>query len=456
MSRLFVSAAHKSSGKTTVSIGICAALRNRGQPVTPFKKGPDYIDPLWLATAAGEACYNLDFNIHSPDELKAFYLSHQKPGHLSVIEANKGLHDGLSLDGSDSNAAVASLLDAPVVLVIDSRGMSRGVAPLIQGFAAFDPELKIAGVILNQVGGPRHEQKLRASIEHYTDIPVIGAVRSDPALAITERHLGLVPENEHGSATEKIDLIAGRISDQVDLSAVIEIAGRAPEIHSALQLEGTEKSHLLRIAVARDAAFGFYYADDLEALTASGAELIFVDLLRETGLPDNVDGLIIGGGFPETHMQALAGNRAMLESISTAIEQGLPVYAECGGLMYLSRYICWNDDSANMAGVFPFGVSMQERPSGRGYIQIDTTTGMPWPDISPGTVIKGHEFHYSKVDGDVGQVDYVYDVKRGHGIDGIHDGVVYRNVLASYAHLRNTPKFKWTEHFLDFVASVKR
>ena len=220
MSRLFISAAHKSSGKTTVCVGLCAALRARGEVVQPFKKGPDYIDPLWLALAAGRPCYNLDAYLMGAEEIRAQVARSMRGATLGLIEGNKGLYDGLDLEGSNSNAAMAALLGTPVVLVIDARGMTRGIAPLILGYQAFDKNIRIAGVILNQLGGTRHEAKLRAVIQHYTGVPVLGAVQHDERMTIVERHLGLVPSNEAQGARGRIDEIAAHIAAQVDLESV--------------------------------------------------------------------------------------------------------------------------------------------------------------------------------------------------------------------------------------------
>ena len=230
MNRLLISAAHKSSGKTTLCVGLCAALRARGLVVQPFKKGPDFIDPMWLSLAAGRDCHNLDFYLMGRDEILRTFAARSHGADISLIEGNKGLYDGLSLDGSNSNAALATLLETPVVLVIDARGMTRGIAPLILGYQAFDPQIRIAGVILNQLGGSRHEAKLRAVIEHYTDVPVLGAVHRDDRLAIVERHLGLMPSNEANAAREKIDMIAALVAASVDLDRLIAVSARAPTL----------------------------------------------------------------------------------------------------------------------------------------------------------------------------------------------------------------------------------
>ncbi len=456
MGRLLVSAAHKSSGKTTVSTGLCAALRARGLGVQPFKKGPDYIDPLWLGRAAGRPCVNLDFNTMSREEILQAVGPRIEGVDVTLIEGNKGLYDGLDLDGSNSNAALARLLQTPVVLVIDSRGMTRGVAPLLLGYQAFDPEIRIAGVILNRVGGSRHGSKLRAVIEHYTDIPVLGLVSENPDLHILERHLGLVPSNEHAAADAQIQALAAAVGAEVDLPRLATIGSDAPPLAFSRRPDAGPAGPAVRIAVARDAAFGFYYQTDLEALEAAGAELLFFDTLRDARLPE-ADGLFIGGGFPETRMQELEANASMRASVRDAIESGLPAYAECGGLMYLARGITWGERRCAMSGVLPGEVVMHARPQGRGLVRLQETGAGPWPltDASGnGLEFGAHEFHYSALEPLGGQPVYAYRVLRGHGIDGEHDGIVHRNLLASYTHLRSTAQNPWAARFVQFVRAI--
>ncbi|OGA70107.1 MAG: cobyrinic acid a,c-diamide synthase [Betaproteobacteria bacterium RIFCSPLOWO2_12_FULL_65_14] len=452
MSRLFVSAAHKSSGKTTVCIGLCAALRARGETVQPFKKGPDYIDPLWLGMAAGRPCYNLDAYLMGADEIRAQVAQRMQGATLGIIEGNKGLYDGLDLDGSNSNAAMAALTGTPVVLVIDARGMTRGIAPLILGYQAFDRNIRIAGVILNQLGGSRHEAKLRAVIQHYTGVPVLGAVQHDERIAIVERHLGLVPSNEAQGARSRIDEIAAHIAAQVDLDQLLAIARQSAPLTRGEPLRHAAGGPRVRIGIARDAAFGFYYPGDLDALRAAGAELVSFDALHAEHLP-NVDGVFIGGGFPETHMEALAANTSLRRELREAIEAGLPAYAECGGLMYLARGIEWNGRAAEMVGVIPADIVMHSRPVGRGYVHLRETGRSPWPQSSvrDSQPIRAHEFHYSSVEKLAPGVEFAYEVERGHGIDGRHDGIVHRNLLASYAHLRDVAGNPWARRFVDFV-----
>lgn len=453
MHRFLISAAHKSSGKTTLSIGLAAALSSRGLRVQPFKKGPDYIDPLWLGRAAGRGCRNLDFYLSPHDEIRAQF-AHGADADVCLVEGNKGLYDGLALDGSNSNAALARLLDLPVILVLDARGMTRGIAPLILGYQAFDREVRIAGVILNRLGGQRHESKLRAVIEHYTDVPVIGAVHEDPRLAVVERHLGLMPANEAADANRTIGAIADRVAGQVDLDRLLALtatdAPLPPPAPSPPSLRPP-----LRVAIARDAAFGFYYTEDLEALEAAGAELVPFDALHDQRLPP-CDALVIGGGFPESFLDALSANGAMRAAIKSAIGRGLPVYAECGGLMYLAQSIEWNGLRRPMVGAIPGDIVMHDKPVGRGYVIVEPTANHPWRHPASADFcqsIHAHEFHYSEIRGLPADTCFAYAVRRGHGVDGRHDGIVIHNLLASYTHLRSTVGCHWPARFVQFARS---
>lgn len=454
MTRLLISAAHKSSGKTTVSLGLCAALAERGLIVQPFKKGPDYIDPMWLGKAAGRPCHNLDFYCMSHAEILTTVGHYSSDTDISLIEGNKGLYDGLDLDGSNSNAALAKLTHSPVILVLDARGMTRGIAPLILGNQAFDPDVQIAGVILNQLGGSRHEAKLRAVIEHYTDVPVIGGVHRDPALEIVERHLGLIPSNEASASLDKIRHIRDLIKEQVDLDRLLAVAGQAPLVFDPVCMASEATGQTVRIGIARDAAFGFYYPDDLDALEQAGAELVIFNTLNDKSLPD-VDGLFIGGGFPESHMQELSANTELRAKIRTAIENGLPAYAECGGLMYLARSLSWNGKRYDMAGVIPGDIVMHERPQGRGYVRLRETANSPWPSSQPQGEFAAHEFHYSSLENTPDTLDYAYEVIRGTGIDGRNDGIIINNLLACYSHMRDTSQHHWARRFVDFVRQIR-
>jgi cobyrinic acid a,c-diamide synthase len=480
VTRLLVSAAHKSSGKTTVALGLAAAFAARGLAVQTFKKGPDYIDPMWLARASGRPCFNLDPYLMTDAQIAASVARHAADADLALVEGNKGLYDGLALDGSNSNAALARQLDLPVVLVIDARGMTRGIAPLILGYQAFDREVRIAGVILNQLGGARHEAKLRAVIEHYTDVPVVGAVAHDARLALPQRHLGLMPAAEFDEPDAPVRAIGALIAAQVDLdrlwAVVTPTALRTPEAATPTAPAGAprETTHPLtreitraaalsvarpappepvRIGIARDQAFAFYYPDDLAALEAAGARLVPFDTLRDARLPA-VDGVFIGGGFPEMFMAELQANVSLRGELRAAIDAGLPVYAECGGLMYLARSIAWNGQVAHMVGAIPGDAVMHERPVGRGYVHLRETAAHPWPLAGAARELRAHEFHHSSLDNLAPEVGFAYRVTRGHGVDGTRDGIVHRNVLASYAHLRSVGGNEWAARYVAFVRTV--
>jgi len=460
MSRLFISAAHKSSGKTTVSIGLCAALKQRDLVVQSFKKGPDYIDPYWLAQATRRDCYNLDFYTMERDEILSLMQLKANDADITLIEGNKGLYDGLDLDGSNSNAALATLTETPVILVLNARGMTRGIAPLILGYQAFDKDVLIKGVILNRLGGSRHESKLRNVIEHYTDVEVVGAIHNDNRFDIDERHLGLVPGHEDPFCEQKIALLADAVNDQVNIDAVLSIAQQAPDLQVeklATEIQTKTREKDIKLGLVRCSAFGFYYPDDLQALQDAGAELVEVDPCHQTKLPD-IDALFIGGGFPETHMNELEANKLLRSEIKTAIDNGLPTYAECGGLMYLARTIQWNNETCEMVGCIDTDIIMEKRPQGRGYVQLEETENSLWPKPASwekSNIIHAHEFHYSRFNNIGNDVQFAFRVKRGMGINGEFDGYVYKNLLANYTHQRNTWNNPWAQRFIDFARSKK-
>jgi len=447
--RFMIAAAHKSSGKTVVSTGLAAAFSRAGDDIGCFKKGPDYIDPMWLGQASGRPCYNLDFNAQSRDEIAPFFASRARG--LSLVEANKGLFDGLSDDGSDANAALARMLDLPVVLVIDTQGMTRGIAPLLRGYLGFEEGVNIAGVILNKVGGTRHEEKLRRAVEGHTDLPVLGAIGKSPKLDIGERHLGLTTPAETGALERLIAGFADLIEDSVDLAALRALAGAAPPMAPVPKPATSDVGQGLRIGVARDTAFGFYYPDDLEAFGQAGAEIVPINMMYDTELPE-IDGLFIGGGFPEMRMEALEANTKMRAQLRTALDNGLPCYAECGGLMYLCERLDDHGESRQMVGAIPGRAVMHKRPQGRGYVAFEPTPNHPWP---PAGGLKGHEFHYASVEDLPGDVSYARTMTRGFGTSGRGDGIVQGNILAGFCHLRSTGGVDWVPRFLKFVRRVK-
>lgn len=452
MAHLYLSAAHRSSGKTTVSIGLCRAFRERGLRVQPFKKGPDFIDPMWLGLAAGRPCYNLDFHTMGRTEISTSFAQESAGADLGLIEGNVGLYDSTDLDGANSNASLAKHLGAPVVLVIDCQGMTRGIAPLLLGYLAFDPDLHLGGVVLNKVGNSRHATNLIRVVEHYTDLPVLGVLPRDESLTIAERHLGLIPSNETGEAEAWIGRIHHWVVDNLDLDRLLGLAEGAtpptlPDAPTRPQWTGPP----VRIGIARDPAFGFYYPDDLRALAQGGAELVAFSPLHDPE-PPTVDGLLLGGGFPECWMAELEANRSMREGIADFIGRGGPVYAECGGLMYLCKNLRWGEERRAMVGVLNAEAQMQPKPQGRGYVNLRETDAFPWPGPGiAGSQVQAHEFHHSVVVTPDPDWTYAYEVRHGVGIDGRFDGVVQGNLLASYAHLRDVGDLNWTSRFLAHV-----
>ncbi|MCE1238034.1 MAG: cobyrinate a,c-diamide synthase [Hyphomicrobiales bacterium] len=465
MTRLVVSAAHKSSGKTTFTVGLAAALTRLGRRVQCFKKGPDYIDPLWHGHAAGRPSYNLDFNTQTPEEIAALVAAREIGMDLALIEGNKGLHDGVDLEGTDSTAALAKLLDAPVILALDAAGVTRGIAPLLLGYRMFDPAVKIAGVVLNRVATARQEEKLVAAIERYTDVAVLGAIGRRTDLLVEERHLGLTTPQETANVERVVERLAETVAEGVDLARLETIVAAAqPTVRPRpIVLRGGRSetpADAPTIAVARDGAFCFYYQDDLEALERAGARLTFFSTLEAARLPD-CDGLFIGGGFPESHVAGLEANASLRADIAEKGRAGLPIYAECGGLMYLSRKIVWGETAGDMVGLVPGDAVVHDRPQGRGLVLLEETAAMPWGPlgaIGEGGAprrVRAHEFHYARLENLAPGLAFAWEVKRGDGITGRHDGVVVANTVASFAHLRDTSRFDWARRFVAFVTRTR-
>jgi len=425
--------------------------------VQPFKKGPDYIDPLWLGQAAGRACFNLDFHTMDRREITDGLARALAGADIGLIEGNVGLFDDVDLHGGNSNAELAKLLGAPVVLVLDVQGMGRGIVPLLLGYLAFDPGLNIAGVIMNKVGGSRHEANLRRVLEHYTDLPLLGAIHRTAEARIDERHLGLMPSNEVEEADGRIERIRSLIAEQLDIFGILEVARSVPLPTAPMAENRPEPAtrEPVRIALARDAAFGFYYPDDLAALARAGAKLIDFSPVRDSELP-SADGLFIGGGFPEFRLRELSENRSMRASIRDFVASGGAVYAECGGLMYLCRELHWGDRRGAMCGVLGSDVAMHERPQGRGYVRLCETSDFPWPG-TPATPyeLNAHEFHHSAIVNPDPTWSFGYRVFRGQGIDGKHDAIVYKNLVAAYSHLRAVGGNDWAGRFVEQVRACR-
>jgi cobyrinic acid a,c-diamide synthase len=450
--RVVVAALKGGAGKTFLSVGLVAALRKRGLNVGVFKKGPDYIDAGWLGMAAGRDCYNLDAFLFPEEIARESFLQRSAGKDVSVIEGNRGLFDGVDAKGSYSTAELAKLLKAPVILIVDATKITRTAAAMVLGCTLLDPDLRIEGVILNRVAGTRHENVLRDAIESAAHVPVIGSVSKLPLENFPQRHLGLLPLYEHPRAAEFVEQAAEIVEQAVDLDRLMAICRSAedlenPDISTLNQTPALENTPPLRIGILKDSAFQFYYPENLEALRKAGADLVFLSALVEQELPE-LDGLYIGGGFPETHAEALAGNNVFKNSLKSAVKNGLPVYAECGGLMYLSRNLLIDRHSYPMVGVFPVDSVLERNPQGHGYIQVEVQHANPF--YPEGTVLKGHEFHYSYVTGlDRPGASYAFRVVRGHGMDGQRDGICCGNALGTYVHVHALGQPEWARCVIE-------
>lgn len=447
--RIVISAPHRSSGKTTLSIGLCAALTKAGLSVQPFKKGPDYIDPMWLTDASERNCCNLDLFMMEEARIKEAFQSESQGASLSLIEGNMGLYDGVDLNGKGSTSHLARILTSPVILIIDASRMTRGIAALLLGYLQFEPDIVISGVVLNKVSGSRHETKLKDAINHYCGIEVLGALPNLSGIEIKQRHLGLIPTREEGRVPDLIASIGSKVAEYANLERIIEIAASAPPLPDFQKLDKRNQEPSVRLGIAEDAAFTFYYHQNLDALRGAGAELVPFDTLKDSHLPE-VNGLYFGGGFPEVFMAELEKNENLRKDIGTAIDSGMPVYAECGGLIYLSRSIRWGSRTKEMVGAIPADITIREKPKGHGYVILKGKGSNRWPHLDR---IRGHEFHYSEVI-NLGKVDFAYEVVRGQGVDGRYDGIIYKNVLATYTHLHSLGVPEWADDFVSFVRDV--
>lgn len=459
--RILIAGLRGGAGKTILSIGIIAAWQKAGKSVAPYKKGPDYIDAGWLALAAGRPCFNLDTFLVQIDAVLYSFRKHTLSDQIAVIEGNRGLYDSIDVSGETSSAELAKILQTPVILCIDCTKTTRTMAAVVSGCRAFDPEVPIRGVILNRVAGPRHESNLRRNIEHYCGIPIVGAVPKLDQQNFPERHMGLVPTPEHNLARQAVTAAAHVAEKYLDLTAIEGIARNAgihpaviqkPEIlRNACLGEGEDKP---KIGVVQDAAFQFYYPENIDALAEAGAETIFLSAFSEETFPD-IDGLYIGGGFPETHAEYLSGNRGFIDGLRAKIDAGMPVYAECGGLMYLGESIELKGTTFPMSGILPIRFGLSDRPQGLGYTLIEVDRKNPYFEV--GTEIQGHEFRYSRVIGwDGCGDDLAFSMKRGTGFSDRRDGICYKNVLATYTHIHAWGVPRWAPALVAKASVYRR
>ncbi len=429
------------SGKSIAAVGLVAAFARLNNKVVPFKKGPDYIDAGWLQLAAGQPCYNLDPYLMDAETIRDSFLKHSKGADLVIIEGNRGLFDGVNVEGGYSTAELAVQLHLPILLVVDCTKATRTIAALVLGCQVLDPRVTISGVILNRLGTMRHETIVRQSVEHYTGIPVVGAIPRSRTDFFPQRHLGVTPFQEHEGAGQVTGELADMAAEYLDLNAIENLMAEIPGPAENTAAPAVETAAKVRIGVVKDAAFQFYYPENLEALAAVGAELVEINAMTASALPE-LDGLYIGGGFPETGAGRLAENSSFRESVKLAADSGLPIYAECGGLIYLGESIELDGIEYPLAGVFPIRFGLHKKPQAHGYTELTVRSINPFYKL--GEKIRGHEFRYSQVlDWQGDTADLALEMERGVGFMENRDGLVYRNVLALYTHIHALSTPQW-------------
>ena len=446
-------------GKTILALSIASVLRRKGVSVVPFKKGPDYIDAGWLARAAGAPCYNLDLFMMTPEQALQSFESHSSNAQIALIEGNRGLYDGVDHEGTYSTAELAKLLNVPVIIVVDCTKVTNTVTAMVLGCQKMDPEVVIGGIVLNRLATGRQEALIRKSIQERCNVPVLGAIprlKKDP---FPERHMGLIPFQEHRGIESSIDTVAEIGGKYLDLDAILKVAGLKSAVSGQRSAVSQNRPRITdngpRIGVIRDSAFQFYYQENFEELRKRGAVIVEVSPLKEDKLPD-IDALYIGGGFPETHAIALSENAGFRESLNGAIQNGLPVYAECGGLMYLGKSITLGNRTYLMVGALPITFGMEKRPSAHGYTVVEVEGKNPFYALR--TVLKGHEFHYSRVlevKMDEG-ISMAFNVTRGRGIVDNKDGMCYKNVLAAYTHVHAIGTPEWADGLVRCAEKYRR
>jgi cobyrinic acid a,c-diamide synthase len=446
------------SGKTLLAVGLTSFWTAKGLTVRTFKKGPDFIDAGWLGFASGRACYNLDPFLMSDTQIIDSFLSHSAGTDISVIEGNRGLYDGVELDGDTSTATLAKLLKTPVLLIVDVTMATKTMAALVMGCQQFDPDLNIVAAILNRVAGHRQESVVKHAIEHYCGIPVIGSVPKLEVNFFPERHMGLVPYQERDDAKRAIAWAREVVEKNLDLETAYRLAHEVVPLergHTPHEAREAKKVHGYhpRIGFIRDSSIWFYYPENLDQLKYLGADLIEINSMSEAELPD-LDALYIGGGFPETQAQALANNKGFRASLKKKIESGLPVYAECGGLIYLGEALIANETTYPMVGALPLKMVLEKKPQGHGYTVLEVTTQNPYYQV--GEVLKGHEFHYTRaLQGGSEPINAVFRIRRGKGLDGKRDGLCKKNLLATFTHIHAGGNPLWGQRLVKAALQSK-
>jgi cobyrinic acid a,c-diamide synthase len=439
-------------GKTSVATGLMGALSRRGLKVQPFKTGPDYIDPGYHTRATGEISRNLDTWMLSRETVLELFQRVAQDKDIAVIEGVMGLYDGqTATDDEGSTAELAKTLNVPVLLVLDARKGARSLAAMVAGYRDFDTQLNMAGVILNGTGSDRHLALCKEAIEHYTRVPVVGYLPRRQDLSIPERHLGLLPTSERPVDGRFLDALIAQCDATLDIDAIMDISKRAnipagdPHIFPAHKLPMSAK-----IAVARDRAFSFYYQDNLDLLEAWGAEIVYFSPISDSKIPENITGMYIGGGFPEIYARELAANHSMKDSIKGAAQAGLPIYAECGGLMYLAqRVIDMQGEDHTMTGIIPTDVRIDTPSLSLGYRTVHALEDNML--IEKGETLRGHEFHWSVLSNGSNNA-YAYEILE----TGRREGFLTANVLASYVHMHMAAKPGMAKRFIDYCVAVRK
>lgn len=454
--RILIAGVQSGSGKTTLTIGLISALRRRGLRVQAFKAGPDFLDPTWLSAASGRPCYNLDGWMSGRDYVEGLLDRVTKDADLAVIEGVMGLFDGSRTSGSaGSSAEIARWLQAPVVLVGNVHGMGQSIAALVAGFAGFEEGVRIRGVIANHCGSENHRTMLNEALASSRQPLLVGAIPRMAFPQLHSRHLGLVTADPaRNCSTTVLKEFATAAERYLDLDEIIRIAREAPPFRSTAShtAHGPASSkHSIRLAVARDEAFNFYYQDLFDELERRGCRIGFFSPLHDSSLPAEVDALYLGGGYPEEFAGMLAANTEMLSSIVSFAHSGRPVYAECGGLIYLSQAVTTRDGKRHpLLGILPAETRMLERRKRLGYVEVCLKEETLWGKA--GTRLRGHEFHYSELTSDVTAGDgwsAVYEVEKPQVIRKATEGFSHGRVLASYIHLHLASKPAALAHFLD-------
>jgi len=460
---LVIGGAHSSVGKSSVTLALIAALRQRGLKVQTFKVGPDYLDPSHHNRVSGRPCYNLDGWMCNEEYVQQLFQRHCADADIAIVEGVMGLFDGsspTSLQGS--TAQIATWLNAAVLLVVKAHGMSRSLAALVKGFATFEEDVTITAVIANMCGSASHGQLLAKALEGANLPPLIGAIPRGALPALPSRHLGLVSAEETAWTDSLIEQLADSANEHLDLDQLLTQASLCAQGQEQLDQQVTknnatdQSAKRLRIAIARDAAFQFYYHDLFSALEQRGAELYFFSPLGDDALPPKCDALYLGGGYPEVHAEDLASNHSMLQSIRTFCASDRPVYAECGGLIYLTKGVETEQQRFRFAGILPCFARMLTKRKALGYVEVTLQEPSLFGEI--GTTVRGHEFHYSELCSDPIGVDgwvAAYRVRQNRTGNCHDEGYQKGNVLASYAHLHLASRPEVVDAFIERILEVK-